>query len=87
MTVAATYTVIGYFLPLHIERLRRLFPKLDIQLFELARESIEEGLLTNRYDMSVLLTSNILNPSLVTEKVLISARLWVPRSITCCWRI
>ncbi|MBB4439993.1 MULTISPECIES: LysR family transcriptional regulator [Rhizobium] len=79
LTVAATYTVIGYFLPLHIERLRRLFPKLDIQLFELTRESIEEGLLTNRYDMSVLLTSNILNPSLVTEKVLSSTRrLWVP---------
>jgi DNA-binding transcriptional LysR family regulator len=79
LTVAATYTVIGYFLPLHIERLRRLFPKLEIQLFELTRESIEEGLLANRYDMSVLLTSNILNPSLVTEKVLSSTRrLWVP---------
>lgn len=79
LTVAATYTVIGYFLPLHIERLRRLFPKLEIQLFELNRESIEEGLLNNRYDMSVLLTSNILNPALVTEKVLSSTRrLWLP---------
>ncbi|MDX3929695.1 MAG: LysR family transcriptional regulator [Shinella sp.] len=79
LTVAATYTVIGYFLPFHIERLRRLFPKLDIQLFELNRESIEEGLLTNRYDISVLLTSNILNPALATEKLLGSTRrLWVP---------
>lgn len=79
LTVAATYTVIGYFLPLHIERLRRLFPKLEIQLFELNRESIEEGLLSNRYDMSVLLTSNILNPALVKEKVLSSTRrLWLP---------
>jgi DNA-binding transcriptional LysR family regulator len=79
LTVAATYTVIGYFLPLHIERLRRLFPKLEIQLFELNRESIEEGLLSNRYDMSVLLTSNILNPALIKEKVLSSTRrLWLP---------
>ncbi|OHV83870.1 LysR family transcriptional regulator [Ensifer sp. LCM 4579] len=79
LAVAATYTVIGYFLPLHIERLRRLFPRLEIQLFELNRESIEEGLLGNRYDVSVLLTSNILNPSLTTEKVLSSIRrLWVP---------
>ena len=83
LTVAATYTVIGYFLPLHIERLGRLFPKLDIQLFELNRESIEEGLLSNRYDMSVLLTSNILNPALVTEKVLSSTRrLWLPAQHT-----
>ncbi|GEO87040.1 MULTISPECIES: LysR family transcriptional regulator [Alphaproteobacteria] len=79
LTVAATYTVIGYFLPLHIERLRRLYPKLEIQLFEQNRESIEEGLLTNRYDISVLLTSNILNPSLTTTRLLGSARrLWVP---------
>ena len=78
LTVAATYTVIGYFLPYHIERLRRRYPGLGIQLFELNRESIEEGLLTNRYDVAVLLTSNILNPELTTETLLSSPRrLWV----------
>ena len=78
LSVAATYTVIGYFLPLHIERLRRQFPGVDIQLFELNRESVEEGLLTNRYDIAVMLTSNILNPELATEKLLSSQRrLWV----------
>ena len=79
LMVAATYTVIGYFLPFHIERFRRLFPKLELQLFELTRESIEEGLLTNRYDIAVLLTSNIQNPALTTERLLSSTRrLWVP---------
>jgi DNA-binding transcriptional LysR family regulator len=79
LTVAATYTVIGYFLPYHIERLNRQFPQLDIRLFELNRESIEEGLLTNRYDIAVLLTSNILNPELSTEKLMSSQRrLWLP---------
>lgn len=79
LTVAATYTVMGYFLPLHIERIRRRLPGLDIQLLEMNRESIEEGLLTNRHDIAVLLTSNILNPELVTEKLMSSARrLWVP---------
>jgi DNA-binding transcriptional LysR family regulator len=79
LTVAATYTVIGYFLPYHIERLQRLLPRLEIQLFELNRESIEEGLLANRYDIAVLLTSNILNPALSTETLISSARrLWVP---------
>ena len=79
LMVAATYTVIGYFLPFHIERFRRLFPKLELQLFELTRESIEEGLLTNRYDIAVLLTSNIQNPALATERLLGSTRrLWVP---------
>lgn len=79
LTIAATYTVIGYFLPYHMDRLSRLFPELELQFFELNRESIEEGLLTNRYDIAVLLTSNILNPGLATEKLLSShRRLWVP---------
>jgi len=79
LVVAATYTVIGYFLPMHIERMRRLFPKLRVQLYEINRESIEEGLLANRYDLSVLLTSNIQNPMLTTETLLSSVRrLWVP---------
>lgn len=79
LTVAATYTVIGYFLPLHMERLKRQFPDIEIQLFELTRESVEEGLLSNRYDLAVMLTSNILNPELHTEKLLSSQRrLWLP---------
>ncbi|ARM90909.1 MULTISPECIES: LysR family transcriptional regulator [Rhizobium] len=79
LVVAATYTVIGYFLPLHIERMRRLFPKIRVQLYEMNRDAIEEGLLTNRYDMSVLLTSNIMNPLITTETLVGSVRrLWVP---------
>ena len=79
LSIATTYTVIGYFLPFHIERLKRQFPGIDIQLFELNRESVEEGLLTNRYDIAVMLTSNILNPELTTEKLLSSQRrLWLP---------
>lgn len=78
LAVAATYTVIGYFLPNHLQRLKQFFPKLEIQLFELNRESIEEGLLSNRYDVAVLLTSNVLNPDLSTETLLGSRRrLWV----------
>ncbi|MBI5260748.1 MAG: LysR family transcriptional regulator [Bradyrhizobium sp.] len=78
LTVAATYTVIGYFLPNHLERLKRNFPNLEIQLFELNREAIEEGLLSNRYDIAVLLTSNVQNPDLSTETLISSRRrLWV----------
>lgn len=79
LTVAASYTVIGYFLPNHLGRLRRAWPNLDIQLFELNREAIEEGLLANRYDMAVLLTSNVINSDLATETLMNSRRrLWVP---------
>lgn len=79
LAVAATYTVMGYFLPFHLERIHRMFPKLLIQLFEVSREAIEEGLLARRYDIAVLLTSNTRNRSLTTETLLKSARrLWLP---------
>jgi len=79
LTVAASYTVVGYFLPSHLEKLKRSFPRLEIQLVEINREAIEEGLLSNRYDVAVLLTSNVLNPDLITETLLGSRRrLWVP---------
>lgn len=79
--VAATYTVLGYFLPFHLDRLAHRFPKLDIRIAEMNRESIEEGLMTQRIDMGVLLTSNTSNTELETETLLQSRRrLWVPHN-------
>jgi DNA-binding transcriptional LysR family regulator len=78
LAIAASYTVLGYFLPHHLLRLNTLYPRLTIQLHELNRESIEEGLIAGRYDMAVLLTSNVSNPDLVLEPVIHSVRrLWV----------
>ncbi len=78
LSVAATYTVIGYFLPNHLDKISRAFPRLAVQLFEHNRETIEEGLLSNRYDIAVLLTANILNPAIVTETLVSSPRrLWI----------
>jgi DNA-binding transcriptional LysR family regulator len=79
ISLAATYTVLGYFLPYHLNRLSQLYPGLEIQLHELNRESIEEGLLSDQFDMAVVLTSNLTNPELETETLLKSSRrLWVP---------
>ncbi len=78
LSVAATYTVLGYFLPAELARLERAFPRVSINLYELNRETIEDGLLSNRYDIAVLLTSNMVNPSIATETLLSSKRrLWV----------
>ena len=79
ITVTATYTVIGYFLPHHLHRMNRAFPGLEIKLVELNREAIEEGLLSSRFDLAVLLTSNLTNPLIASETMVSSPRrLWVP---------
>ena len=78
LTLAATYTVMGYFLPDHLQRLSLLYPALHIRMLELDRETIESGLLTQHYDMAMLLTSNVRNPAIQTETLFSSPRrLWV----------
>ena len=53
LTVAASYTVLGYFLPHHLDRFSRLHPRVNVKVHEAARQDIEEGLITRRYDMGV----------------------------------
>lgn len=78
ISLAATYTVMGYFLPYHLDRLSQLHPGLKITLHELNRESVEEGLLNQSFDLAVVLTSNLRNPDIETETLLRSPRrLWV----------
>lgn len=79
ITLAASYTVMGYFLPYHLDRLARIHPGLDIRVSELNRESIEEGLVADRFDLAMILTSNIANSDIQSETLLKSGRrLWLP---------
>lgn len=81
ISIAATYTVIGYFLPYHLDKLAHLYPGLEIRLSELNRESIEEGILTNRFDIAIVLVSNLMNPDIESETLLKSSRrLWAPNN-------
>ncbi|MFT6533903.1 MAG: DNA-binding transcriptional LysR family regulator [Limimaricola cinnabarinus] len=76
--LAATYTVMGYFLPRHLERLARLHPNLEIDLLELNRAEIEISLREGSIDIALLLTSNLDAADLASETLLRSPRrLWV----------
>ena len=79
LTVAATYTVLGYFLPHHLQRFAMRHPRIEVRLHELPREAIEEGLTSGKVDMGVLLTSNVVNREIATETFFASERrLWLP---------
>ncbi len=79
LSVAASYTVFGYFLPAHMERLSRTLPGLELRIHEMTRETIEEGLIAGRFDIGVALTSNITNPEIASETLISSTRrLWTP---------
>lgn len=79
LSIAATYTVLGYFLPHHLQRFNQRYPRIEVKVQELQREAIEEGLITDRYDLGVLLTGNVVNSEIARETFFGSARrLWVP---------
>ncbi len=78
LRVGVTYTVIGYFLPHHIQRLSYLYPNLKLELYELDRKTIEAKLISGELDFGVLLTSNLSNKTLRFETFVNSTRrLWV----------
>jgi DNA-binding transcriptional LysR family regulator len=79
LTLAATPTLVGYFLPEHIHRLAGLHPGLRIVMLELDRRGIEAGLLAGTFDIAMLVISNVTDPRLKTQTLVDSQRrLWVP---------
>ena len=76
--VGVTYTVVGYFLPPFLFRFQRSFPSIEVQLFELGRDQIEERLAKGRLDAAVMLVSNLENSKELQSEVLIRSRrrLW-----------
>lgn len=78
LTLAATSTVVGYFLPEHIQRLSELHPQLRISVEERSRHEIEAGLLSGEFTLGLLVTSSVVNPQLRTETLVESRRrLWL----------
>lgn len=78
LKIAASYTVIGYFLPVHLDRISRLMPDITLKVSEMSRQTLEEALLSDQIEIGVALTSNISHPGLVKETLLSSPRrLWL----------
>lgn len=65
--LAASYTVIGYFLSHHLQRLEHWHPDVTIEVHEQERQAIEQGLLEGRFDMAVVLTANLTHPDIVSK--------------------
>lgn len=79
ITIAGTGTIISYFLPVHLNRIQKLYPNLQLTVVELSRREIEQGLIDESIDLAVLLSSNVNNPQLEVRDLFDSTRrLWLP---------
>ncbi|WP_206997051.1 LysR substrate-binding domain-containing protein [Trinickia mobilis] len=77
--IAASYTVLGYFLPELFARFRASYPDVEIDLRDVDRPGIEEAVLNDDVDLGVTLLSNVERVSRFGHQVLIRSRrqLWV----------
>lgn len=79
LELAATYTVLGYFLLPALARFRELYPRVELSLEELPRAEIEARLTSGRLEMGALLLSNLEATERLETRVLGRSRrqLWV----------
>lgn len=77
--IAASYTLLGYFLPELLARFRASYPDVEIDLQDLDREQIESAVLRDDIDLGVVILSNISKLERFGHATLIRSRrqLWV----------
>lgn len=82
LELAASYTVLGYFLLPFIAKFQKLHPGAHIRLTELERSAMESAITGDQIELGVALTSNINKPKLLQRKMLARSRrqLWVATS-------
>lgn len=80
LRLGATYTVAGYFMSRHYARFHRAYPEITVEMVELPRAAIEEGVLAGEIDLAVMLVSNLANADVLEQETLMRSRrrLWLP---------
>lgn len=78
VSIAATYTVLGYFLPGLLARFRNNYPNVELDLRDLDRAAIEQRVLRGQIELGIVLLSNVDDPGRFGHRSLIRSRrqLW-----------
>lgn len=76
--LAATYTVLGYFLPDLLSRFKRSYPRVEIDLVDMDRPRLEAALQKGSIDLGIGLLSNIEHIEQYGHRLLVRSRrrLW-----------
>ncbi|MGQ7249994.1 LysR substrate-binding domain-containing protein [Halomonas sp. V046] len=79
LDLAMSYTVAGYFLPPLLAQFQRRYPGVDVRLHEASRPTIQAGLEGGRFDIAIMLISNLEPDTSLSAHLLIRSprRLWV----------
>ncbi|MGN5476394.1 LysR family transcriptional regulator [Cupriavidus basilensis] len=76
--LAASYTVLGYFLPGLLARFRTNYPDIELDLLDMDRPEIEKAVLSGDIELGIALLSNLERPQRFARHTLIRSRrqLW-----------
>lgn len=80
--MGASYTVLGYFLPGLLARFRRDYPKVEFDLIDMDRPSIQRGVAEGDLDLGLCITSNMEPDARLRHQVLARSRrsLWLAQN-------
>ncbi|MGB1011875.1 MAG: LysR family transcriptional regulator, partial [Thiolinea sp.] len=78
ISLAASYTLLGYYLPSRMARFRQQYPDIDIDLRALERPDIEEQVASGKVELGVVILSNLKDRERFHHHVLLRSRrqLW-----------
>jgi DNA-binding transcriptional LysR family regulator len=76
--IAATYSVLGYFLPPLFARFRANYPDIDFDLHDIGRRKVEAAVLSGELELGVVILSNVEDRERFGHHVLMRSRrqLW-----------
>ncbi|MFJ4452705.1 LysR family transcriptional regulator [Pseudomonas sp. NPDC089392] len=77
--IGASYTVLGYYLPALLARFKRSYPQVEIDLVDMDRSTIEQGIIDTSLDLGLTIISNASNAKPFERHVLMRSRrqLWL----------
>ncbi|WP_394791476.1 LysR family transcriptional regulator [Rhodoferax sp.] len=80
LNIGVTSLMVGYYLPFLLDRFRRVFPRIEVQITEDRRDYLEHLLVSGELDVALVVVSQLQNHrALATETILRSGwRVWCP---------
>lgn len=80
LNIGVTSLMVGYYLPFLLDRFRRVFPRITVQITEDRRDYLEHLLVSGELDVALIVVSQLQNHhALETETILRSGwRVWCP---------
>jgi DNA-binding transcriptional LysR family regulator len=80
LNIGVTSLMVGYYLPFLLDRFRRVFPRIQVQITEDRRDYLEHLLVSGELDVALIATSQLQNYRALDREVILRSgwRVWCP---------